>query len=240
MRPSTFQRTLALAALSLSATALAQTPDKPAATPSFEVAVIRANPTALPEQGQWSLPNTGNFKATALPLTLLIHLAYDIDTRQIANQPKWLTTKLFDVAAQPESGIKLSREELRPRLQNLLRQRFHLVVHHETRDVAGYALVAAKHGAKLQPTTHPEKFHGFRSEVHAGKISGFNWTPDDLAAMITSVIDHPVVNRTGLTGSYDIDLSYAPDIVTDSPLPPLFSAIDETLAHHALFLEHLG
>jgi uncharacterized protein (TIGR03435 family) len=221
------KRTLAALCL-LTACCTAQTPATTPTSPQFEVAVVRPNPTALRENGFWSQPNTGSFNATGIPLTLLIHLAYGIDTRQIVNQPKWLDTKLFDITAKPEPGIKLSRAELQPRLQNLLAQRFHLVVHRETRDIAGYALIVAKHGPHLQPTKHAT-MTSLWSEVHPGKIMGMNWTLDTLAKSITSVIDKPVINRTAIPGSYDIDITYAPDTDTDSPLPPLFTALEETL-----------
>ena len=228
MHSSTIKPTLALfACLLVTGHCLAQSlagPETP--LPSFDVAVIRVNSTALPEQGYWSLPDIGSFKASGVSLSVLIRLAYGIDDKQILNKPKWLDSKLYDVSAKPEAGIKLSRAELRPRLQNLLQQRFHLVVHRETHDTAGFALVESKHGVKLQPTKGA-KFPNYHVELHAGKINLRNSTLDDIAAGITSVIDRPVLNQTNIQGSYDIDLTYAPDDATDSNLPSLFTALEE-------------
>jgi uncharacterized protein (TIGR03435 family) len=224
------KRTLVLACCLLaSGSCLAQLQQKSeAATPAFEVATIRANPTADPNNGHWSLPSIGSFNAIGLTLAMLIRLAYDIDDKQILNRPKWLNTNLYDVNAKPEEGITLTRAELRPRLQLLLQQRFHLVAHRDTRDTPGFALVEAKHGAKLQPTKGA-KFPNYHVELHAGKINLRNSTLNDIAASITSVIDKPVLNRTNIQGSYDIDLTYSVDETPDSNLPSLFTAIEETL-----------
>lgn len=198
------------------------------ASPTFDSAVIRPNPSGDPNQGQWSPPGRGLFKASSVSLELLIRLAYNVDPKQIANEPSWLRSRLFDVTAKPEAGVLLSREELRPRLQDLLQQRFHLVTHREAREVQGYALVIAKHGARLQPTKGAP-FPGFRSNVNPGSLKGLSWSMADLAAYVTSLIGEPVADRTGIQGRYDVSVEYAPDDAVDSNLPSLFTSLKETL-----------
>lgn len=198
------------------------------ASPTFDTAVIRPNPNGDPNQGQWSLPGIGVFKASSVSLQRLICLAYNVDTKQIANQPRWLPTKLFDVNAKPEAGVALSREELRPRLQTLLQQRFHLITHREMRDIQGYALVVAKRGPTLQPTKGAP-FPGWRKDVNPGRLKGLSWSMQDLAANITSLIGEPVADQTGIAGRYDISIEYAPDDTVDSTLPSLFTALEETV-----------
>ena len=216
-------------AMPCSAQTLTTNPASPApASPAFDSIVIRANPNGDPAKGQWSLPGIGRFQASSVSVELLIRLAYNIDAKQIANQPSWLNSRLFDVTAKPEAGVSLSREELRPRLQDLLQQRFHLVTHRETREVPGYALVAAKHGAKLQPTKGAP-FPGFRSNVNPGNLKGLSWSMDDLATYITSLIEEPIANQTGIQGRYDVSIEYAPDDAVASNLPSLFTALQETL-----------
>jgi len=122
--------------------------------PAFEVASVKpAPPDADPNNGYWSLPGIGRFTAHHLSLAHLIGLAYDIDVSQIDHAPSWLDVNLYDVEAKPEAGVKLSREELRPRLQALLQQRFRLVAHLGTNLVQGYALTVGKGGQHLTPTT---------------------------------------------------------------------------------------
>jgi uncharacterized protein (TIGR03435 family) len=149
-----------------------------------------------------------------------MQLAYGIDNSQIANKPAWLETNLYDVSAKPEDGIKLSREELKPRLQALLQERFHLVAHTEVRDVRGYALIVAKTGPRLA-TTKADHFPGYRINVDPGHMQGVNWTMPYLARMLTSQAGFPVVDKTGLDGSYDINFTYEPNPDIDSSLPTL-------------------
>lgn len=83
---------------------IAQTPH-----PTFEVATVKRAPAqADPNTGSWSPPNIGRFSATHVTLSLLIQLAYGVDKSQIANQPGWLDTNLYDIVAKPEDGVLLS------------------------------------------------------------------------------------------------------------------------------------
>lgn len=202
--------------------ASAQTPH-----PTFEVATVRpAPPQADPNTGSWSPPGTGRFIATHVSLALLLQLAYGIDNSQIANKPDWLETNFYDVAAKPEDGISLTRDELKPRLQDLLQQRFHLVAHIEIRSSRGYALVIAKGGPHLTPTK-ADHFPGFRINVSPGQMRGLNWSLPQLAKYLTPAAGFPVVDRTGLHGSYDISFSYAPNPDADSTLPSLSVALKQ-------------
>lgn len=208
----------------------AQTPTTPAAKPplpSFDVATIRPDPDGDPQHGQWSRPGMGTFSASHVSLELLIRLAYNVDGKQILNQPRWLTGNLYNITAKPEPGISLSREELRPRLQDLLQQRFHLVCHTETRDEPGYILVVAKHGAHLTPT-RGAPFPGFRQDVNPGNLKGLNWSMTDLATYTSSLIATPVIDRTGIPGGYDFSIEFARDDDATSTLPSLFTALEES------------
>lgn len=195
--------------------------------PSFEVATVRlAPPDADPNTGSWSLPGIGRFRANHVSLALLIQLAYGVDNSQITNKPTWLESNLYDVDAKPEDGIKLTRDELRPRLQELLHERFRLVVHTETNSSRGYALVAGKDGPHLTPTKG-DHFPGFRVNVSSGEMRGFNWSMPQLAKYLTPAAGFPVVDETGITGSYDIAFSYNPSPDRESDLPSLSEALNE-------------
>jgi uncharacterized protein (TIGR03435 family) len=194
---------------------------------TFEVATVKAAPDADPNTGSWSIPGTGRFTATHVSLAILLQLAYSVDDSQIANKPAWLETSLYDVAAKPEDGIHLTRDELKPRLQDLLRQRFHLVAHTEMRVSRGYALVAAKGGPHLTPT-RGDHFPGFRTNVSSGQMRGFNWSMPQLANYLTSAAGFPVIDKTGITGSYDISFGYEPNPDdADGALLPLNEALKQ-------------
>jgi len=204
---------------------------QPAAAPqsTFEVATVRRSaPNTDPQHGNWSPPGIGRFFAKGVTLGLLMHLAYGVDEKQIESKPEWFDTDLFDVEAKPADGVKLSREELKPLLQNLLAERFHLTTHTEVKPAKGYALVVANGGPKLQ-ATKGDHFPGFRVRTGAGWLEGFNWSMPYLATMLQSQAGRPVVDKSGLSGSYDVKLVFAPDMSTDSTLPSLFTALQETL-----------
>jgi uncharacterized protein (TIGR03435 family) len=196
--------------------------------PSFEVASVRPSDGSELD-GSWSPPGTGKFTAHNLSLQWLIVLAYGVDANQIANKPSWLGATHFDVTAKPAGNIALSREELRPLLQSLLQERFHLVTHTETRQMPGYALMVAKDGPKLEPTKGA-KFPGYRLSVTDKQLNGLDWSMPYLAGMLQHPAGRPVVDKTGLSGGYDIRLDFASNTSTaDDGLPSIFTAIQKTL-----------
>ncbi len=195
--------------------------------PSFEVATIRSS-NAPPNEGNWSAPGLGKFNAHNLTLARLMMLAYGIDANQIANKPVWLESDRFDIAAKPSANIKLTREELKPCLQTMLEERFHLATHIETRLMPGYILIVAKGGPKLEPTKGAP-FPNFRVHVSRTELNGCNWTMPYLATELQHPAGRPVLDKTGLPGSYDLKLDFAPDPSVDSPLPSIFTALQETL-----------
>jgi len=64
-----------------------------------------------------------------------------VDDQQIVSKPKWLEDGLVDVTAKPEDGVALTRDEFKPRLQNLLQQRFNLATYREVMLVRGSAVI---------------------------------------------------------------------------------------------------
>lgn len=195
---------------------------------SFEVATIRQ--TAPGDRGNevWSPPGIGRFWAKSVSLSFLVQMAFDVDEIQISQKPAWLESEFFDVDAKPEGGIVLTRDQLRPLLRDLLEQRFHLVTHREMKMVKGYALMVAKGGTKLQPTK-ADRPPGFRLYTGPGRLEGLNWSIAYLATMLTPRVGLPVIDKTGVAGSYDIKLEFAPELESDSAFPSIFIALQESL-----------
>ena len=208
--------------LAFSAVAHAQDP-----RPKFEVATVKTAPQKRAEDGQWSPPGRGRFEANAVTMTLLCRFAFGVDASQVRGLPAWAETELYDLSAKPEEGVALSRIELQPRLQCLLEDRFHLRAHREIEQQRGFTLVVARGGLKLQPSK-AETFLNFRVDVNPGRLAGRNWTMAYLAQELRGPAGYPVVDRTGLTKTYDLDLHYAPELTPDSTLPSLFRALVET------------
>ena len=196
--------------------------------PALEVATVRSTAPNQLGSSFWSPPGTGTFSAHCVTLPFLIHMAYGIDEKQIGGKEKWMDSEYFDVVAKPAGNIPLTREQLKPVLQELLKDRFGLVTHSETETVKGYALVRARNGPKLEPGK-TDKLPGFRVYVGPGKLEGLNWSMPYLASMLQNAAGGPVVDRTGLSGAYDIKLYFASDFEQESSQPSLFTALKETL-----------
>jgi len=226
-------RSHALAALLIASVfaapfAYAQSQAGAPAQPSFDAATIKPADKADPASGYWSRPGIGRFYAHSLSIQFLIQLAYGVEKNQIGGKPAWLDSDFYDIEARPEEGIKLSADELKPRLQSLLAERFHLAAHFETKMVRGYALVVAKGGPKLQPTKG-SKFPNWRTDTSTGHLEGLNWSMPFLAQMLQRATHIPVADQTGIAGSYDIKLRFAPELDQDPALPTLYTALRENL-----------
>ena len=99
------------------------------------------------------------------------------------------------------------------------------MVKRQTKEGSGYVLVVAKSGAKLKPTeggaTH--------SYIFKGRLDLQNEPLDGLAGALSRPAGRPVVNETAIKDNYDIKLQYAPEGAVNSPLPSIFTALQEQL-----------
>jgi len=205
--------------------ALAQT--QSAAGSAFAVASVRMTPPDSSDAITSSLtpPGASPFVARNMTLKILIQLAYGIDANKIVGIPEWMNSQGYDITAKAEGGAGLSYQQLQAPLQQLLAERFHLAVHRDSKEMNGFALVVAKGGPKLEATKGVDGTPTMtRSEVRMQ-----NMTLATFALLLGRPVDRPVVDRTGLTGKYDIDLKFAPINATDSQLPSIFTALQEQL-----------
>lgn len=213
------------------ARAQAQAGDVAASLPKFEVASIRLveDFDKLPENKQSSYtspPGAVQFTVTNIDFAGLISMAFGIDCAfQLAGTPAWFNEARYDIAAKPEGDVGLSYEQLRPLLQQLLQERFHLSYHREIKNFQGYALVIAKGGPKLQPS----KSDFGLARYWRGEVQGQKESVKTLASMLGRLSKKPVADQTGLKGTYDFELRYAPLEDTDSTLPSIFTAVQEQL-----------
>jgi uncharacterized protein (TIGR03435 family) len=122
----------------ISAQISAQTPQS--GEPAFEVASVKPNRTDAPG-GSLVMP-PGRLTATNIPLKVLITNAYQLSFFHVVGGPDWVSTDRFDITAKAPDGAP--PEHVRAMLRTLLKERFRLVVHMETRDTPIYALVKAR------------------------------------------------------------------------------------------------
>jgi uncharacterized protein (TIGR03435 family) len=123
--------------------------------PAFEVASVKPSDPQLgarlfPVRGGPGSSDPGQVVYTNISLKYLLYYAYGAHSDQITG-PEWLGLEQYDVVAKIPPGT--SPEQFTLMLRNLLSERFHLVLHHESREVQGYDLVVAKSGPKLKESS---------------------------------------------------------------------------------------
>jgi uncharacterized protein (TIGR03435 family) len=189
---------------------------------AFEVASVRLTP---PNAGLFSISPYGGdtFTARNVTLKVLIELAFGVDSGQIAGEPGWLNSQLYDVSAKVDGKNSLTREALQAPLRQLLEQRFHLTTHRDTKDLSGYALVASKGGLKLQANKGAPQL----AYIFSDRLLAQNVSLQTFASLLAAPTGRPVVDHTAIEGMYDFDLHFAPTSANDSTLPSLFTALQD-------------
>src|SRR5579872_3867094 len=97
----------------------------------------------------------GRFNATAITVVSLLRIAYRIQPYQLVGGPAWISTRRYDIAVKAEDQPAPSQQVL---LQAMLKDRFQLAVHNETRDLPVFALVVARSDGKLGPQLSKSDF----------------------------------------------------------------------------------
>ena len=160
---------------------------------------------------------------------------------QIPGGPGWIASARFDITAKADATAKMP--ELMLMLQSLLRDRFQLAVHKETKELPIYALVLAKKDGKpgqrlieskeggctppapTKPPPPPDPAKGPAlacGQLFAGmeQVRGLSVSVQRLLPVLSRYLDRKVVDQTGLTGTYDVTLEWTPDDAHLIQLPP--------------------
>jgi uncharacterized protein (TIGR03435 family) len=184
----------------------------------FEVASVKRTN----ECGGRNYIGPGSVALRGVPLKPVLMEAFSVKIDQIKG-PSWLETDCFDIDAKiPVDG---DMGQIPAMLQALLTERFKLAAHTEDRTRPGYALVVDKGGPKVKEDDPKANF--MRSPdgrqlwafgLRHGGVKGVE-TMAGLAASLSHEGYGPVQDETGLTGKYDIDLSWTrdPDLAPRDP-----------------------
>jgi uncharacterized protein (TIGR03435 family) len=219
-------------------TGAGQTPDLTQASPesAFDVVSVRQRDSA---GGPMSahVPPRGTVTFSNYPAAWLILYAYTLDGGdQLVGVPEWAWSDRFDVMAVPPPDA--SREDVPRMLRSMLASRFNLRTRWEDRQTRVYALTVAREDGRLGPGLQPSDYDcaaygplgskagepepvdqdGRRicrrvqtigADVSTTIVGG---TLSDLVQFLKqwSRLDRPIVDRTGLTGNYDLSISFAP------------------------------
>jgi uncharacterized protein (TIGR03435 family) len=180
---------------------------------SFEVASVKQ---AMPQQARdRRRTTTGSDRIEFHNVTLwyCISYAYGMRSYQMFG-PDWLREARYEIVAKGPAGAR--RENLPKMMQTLLRERFKLQAHQETREIPVLALIPGKNGPTLKEAA-PESGDGqggARVAMSASESGGDRLQIDGggistLANTLTGLLGSPVVDKTGLTGRYDLVLEFS-------------------------------
>jgi uncharacterized protein (TIGR03435 family) len=212
----------------------------PSPSPSFDVAAIHPHQPE-PHERSHIVDANGSFTTVNVDLKAILQWAFDLPESRIVGGPAWIGSDRWDIAARAANALDMqktydpaaAREEKRRMVQALFAERFHLVVHRETRELPIYALVVAKSG----PTFTTAEAKG--TTINRGRdhlqIEGGENTVHLLAEQLAETLGRVVVDQTGITGRYKLALTWTPDDTTASsstapdPGPSLFTALEEQL-----------
>ena len=218
----------------------------------FDVAAVKEN-TSANKRGSMQLNLPDALTVTNQTLQSLISIFYQVPVYRMSGGPDWLRTATWDITAKTDHRITM--DEKRMMMRALLEDRFRLKTHRETHEDRIYALVLARGDGRLGPELRPsaldcktiieERQRGGSSRP---AIDPANPVPECGAAMgprsyrargvqigalantLSAMMRELIVDDTGLTGWYDMNMSMTLDAqpAPDGP-PSIFTAIQEQL-----------
>jgi uncharacterized protein (TIGR03435 family) len=222
-----------------SAVSSAQSPS-PSTEPAFDVVSVKPNRSGESRSGSTTLAG-GGYMGTNLTLHQLVTEAYRLRPFQVIGGPGWIKIDRFDINARAPEGTK-GRPD--PMLRSLLADRFKLRTHTETKQDQVYALVVTRTDGRLGPKLTPST-----KDCGTGAACGLNVNASSTAATLSGVaqplsrlatalsgfgVEGIVVDRTGLTGNYDMELQWTPEMLRSAAAgtpagdgPSLFTALQE-------------
>jgi len=235
--------------------------------PPFEVASVKENRSG-PGSVQRLILSGDRVTSTYVTVRTLIQEAY-AEVPDIVGGPDWIgkagqpnfDVPRFDISAK--AAIPTTRDQLRLMLRGLLADRFKLAMHQESRASKVWTLVRARKDGRLGPNLRQAKASceelrasaqpgesgpalcGMDSFVRAlgtGTMSVRGFRLDQLG-IVTNEFgpSRPVVDKTGLTGTFDWDLKWTPQRfqqatfdrgrfpTIDPDGPSIFTALEEQL-----------
>lgn len=203
---------------------------------AFDGATVRPN-NSVGQGGSISGPNRSPVRISNIPLATIVLEAFQLPQHRVFGLPDWTRSARFDIAAIFPDGVE-SAQAYRPMLQRLLADRFMLRSRRETRELPTYRLSLAHPDGRLGPQMMRSDvdcvrwFAEKRPQVGAGGkspvtpdgtrfacalnsqrnwMSGHSQPVSSLVQRLKGVLAAEVVDATGLTGTFDLDLAWAPD-----------------------------
>ncbi len=215
---------MAVGAVLLSLTSIVAAQNKPLA---FEVASVKPTPPERQNLLRLDFCTTSRrFFVGGAPVMWSLKYAFGLKDYQVSGEPDWLNEFAFAYDIEGKSATPMNQEQCRLMVQSLFADRFKLRTHFEMREAPVYALTISKNGTKLH--------EGGSVKINGGtEYSGpkLKW-PDGLtmpvfASILSGYTDRPVVDRTGLQGTYGITLNFS--VADGDGETSIFTAVQEQL-----------
>jgi uncharacterized protein (TIGR03435 family) len=230
-------------AIEAAAFAAGQLPGAPAGGPTidpelrFDVVSIKPFDASGAAQAR-SSTTPGRYDFAGLPLRLLVGQGLRAGLDRIVGWPDWIDTERYTVSATIPDGAP--RAALPVLIENLLKDRFTLVTHRETRELPVYNLVPARSDRRFgpafkessaqcqsalreraaiprafptatMPAAQPATAECVSVKLGLGTLSVNGRPIGELANFLTQIVGRPVIDQTGLTAFYDLTLTWALD-----------------------------
>jgi uncharacterized protein (TIGR03435 family) len=210
------------------------------ATPIYDVASI--TPSKSDNDNTSIETHDATFSATNIQFRNLVSNAYDIREGLISGLPPWAESARFDIRAKivdPDlPALKgLKKKQRAAMLAQILTDRFHLKVHTETKILPVYNLVVTSHGPKFKPSPDQSSDHSGMS-ANDQDVTLTSAPISSLTYFLVGSLNRTIIDKTNLTGKYDLHLTWAPDRPAmagsdagqpDDAGPSLFSALQDQL-----------
>jgi uncharacterized protein (TIGR03435 family) len=201
----------------------------------FEVAEVKPSDPDFKGM-RFQIQPGGRVNLQGVTLKFLFQQAWDISEDMLAGAPKWMDTDRFDIIAKASTEVvpaaqspgqqpDIDFDAVLAMVRTLVTERFKLATHTEERPVSAYTLVAVKPKMKKAdptsrtlfkegPATLGAKDPRNTNPALARLVTVQNMTmaqfADKLRSIAPGYIHSPVLDATGLDGSWDFTLSFSP------------------------------
>lgn len=180
----------------------------PNAALDFEVAIVKPTVDRTAPGLIVHLPGERGYRGVNMPLMSYLNIAFQVRTDQISG-PDWLATQNFDMEGKADRTC--TADELHVMLQHLLEERFHIKMHRETKQIAGYNLVVDSGGPKLADHDPEDHLMLPIQPGPGGSRQGKNVSMQYFAFYLSQDLGQTVVDQTGLKGHFDFNVKWGYD-----------------------------
>ena len=198
------------------------------AQPAFDAASVKPTPPSRQNRlGMDFCSAGGRFTVSGTPVMWSLTYAFRVKDYQVANAPAWLNAfdSAYDIEAKPAAPV--DNAQCRLMVQSLLRDRFKLAQHRETREASVYFLTVGKSGVKMMRGGQVRLNRSVQVDSSGKPDWADGWTMSQLATYLSDFAGRPAVDRTGVDGKYGVELEFSRR--DGDELPSIFTAVQDQL-----------